>query len=61
MGCRCNERRQAITRSVEATARGDVEAVAKEAVFVVRSSVQDAGAIFRQSVSAAKARLTRRR
>lgn len=59
MGCRCNERRQAITRSVQASAKGDVEAVAKEAVFVVKSTVQDAGSAFRHSVAAARSRLNR--
>jgi hypothetical protein len=61
MGCRCNERRQAIVRSLNATAQGDVETVAKEATFVVKSTVQDVGNVFRQSVAAAKARLMRGR
>jgi len=61
MGCRCNERRQAIVRSIQATAKGDVEAATKEATFVVKSTVQDAGNVFRQSVAAAKARLSRGR
>lgn len=60
MGCRCNERREAITRSIEASAKGDVETVAKEAAFVVRSTVEDAANAFRQSVNAAKARLKAR-
>lgn len=60
MGCRCNERRQAISRSLEATAKGDVETVAKETVFVVKSTAQDAASIFRQTVAAAKSRLMRR-
>ena len=60
MTCRCNERREAIVRSIDATGRGDVETVAKEAAFVVRSTVEDAASAFRQSVNAAKARLMRR-
>jgi hypothetical protein len=60
MGCRCKERRQALTRAAEASAKGDVETVAKEATFVVKSTVQDASNAFRQSVAAARSRLMRR-
>lgn len=40
--CRCNERKQAITRGVTAASRGDVKAAASSAAFVARTFVQDA-------------------
>lgn len=60
MGCRCNERRQAIVRTVKAATQADVQTIATETAFVLKSTVQDAGNALRQSVVAAKARLSRR-
>lgn len=42
MGCRCNERKQAIVRGVSAAVRGDVKGAAQSAAFVSRTLVQDA-------------------
>ncbi len=42
MGCRCNERKQAIVRGVSAAARGDVQGAASSAAYVVRTLVEDA-------------------
>jgi hypothetical protein len=58
MGCRCNERREAIVRTVEAAATG--EAIPAELPFVVKSAAQHTANAFRQSVAAAKSRLSRR-
>lgn len=60
MGCRCNERRQAITRTVQAAQAGDAKIAVEQTKFVVQSTVQDAASVLRQSVTAAKARLMRR-
>ncbi|CUT12522.1 hypothetical protein BF49_3602 [Bradyrhizobium sp.] len=60
MGCRCNERRIAITQSVRAVARGDAEQVVEQARFVVVSTVEDASNLFRAKVAAAASRLARR-
>jgi hypothetical protein len=42
MGCRCNERKQAIARGVSAAVRGDVKSAAEAASFVARTLTQDA-------------------
>ncbi|MGX9947274.1 hypothetical protein [Bradyrhizobium sp. BTAi1] len=42
MGCRCNERKQAIVRGVSAAVRGDVKTLAESAGFVARTLSQDA-------------------
>jgi hypothetical protein len=42
MGCRCNERKQAIVRGVSAAVRGDMKGAAQSAAFVSRTLVQDA-------------------
>jgi hypothetical protein len=60
MGCRCNERRGAIVRTVHAVKAGDTKTAVEQTTFVVQSTVQDAASVLRQSVSAAKARLMRR-
>jgi hypothetical protein len=64
MGCRCNERRAAIARAVQAAKTGDGEItdlVKKELAFVATTTAQDAASTFRASVAAAKARLSFRR
>lgn len=52
MGCRCAERRQAISRAVNAAARGDRGALAREIAFVGHSAIEDArsGALRRAAV-----------
>jgi hypothetical protein len=60
MGCRCNERRGAIVRTVQAVKARDTKTAVEETTFVVQSTVQDAASVLRQSVTAAKARLMRR-
>lgn len=42
MGCRCNERKDAIVRGVSAAVRGDVKGAATAAAFVSRTLAQDA-------------------
>jgi hypothetical protein len=42
MGCRCNERKQAIVRGVSAAVRGDVKTAAEAAAFTARTLTQDA-------------------
>jgi hypothetical protein len=41
MGCRCNERKQAIVRGAAAAVRGDAKSAAEAANFVVRTLSQD--------------------
>ena len=41
MGCRCQERREAIGRGVIALVRGDIAAVRSAAAFVGRSAAED--------------------
>ena len=63
MGCRCNERREAIKRVfVQGPDLGKTQAgVLKELAFVATSTVQDARSGLRAATAAAKARLSRRR
>jgi hypothetical protein len=42
MGCRCNERKQAITRGMSAAVRGDVRQAAGAVGFVARTLTDDA-------------------
>jgi hypothetical protein len=42
MGCRCNERKAAMSRGVSALARGDAKAAATSAAYVGRTLAQDA-------------------
>lgn len=58
--CRCRERGQAIVHAIKATANGDGRAAAQDAKFVVTTAAQDAAAVFRKSITAAKSRLLRR-
>jgi hypothetical protein len=60
MGCRCNERRDAIIRTVDAIRAADPETIAEQTAFIVKSSGEDIANTFRQSVAAAKSRLMRR-
>jgi hypothetical protein len=60
MGCRCNERREALTIARDAIAKGDTKTAAEQTVFVVRSTVEDTASAFRQSVALAKSRLMRK-
>jgi hypothetical protein len=41
MGCRCQERRVAITRAAGAVLRGDVNTAARNVAFVGRSAAED--------------------
>lgn len=64
--CRCNERKQAITRGAAAAMRGDVKAAASSAAFVARTLTQDArsGALrtaAANTLSQMRATITRRR
>jgi hypothetical protein len=58
MGCRCNERKQAISRAASAVTRGDLKTVAQSAGFVTRTLAQDvrSGAL-RQAATQNLARL----
>lgn len=63
MGCRCNERKQAIVRGMSAAVRGDAKSVAGAAGFVARTLVEDArsGALrTAASTQLAKLRLPKR-
>lgn len=61
MGCRCNERGIAIIKTARAIGKGDLKTATEQTGFVVRTAVQDAGSVLRQSAAAAKQRLMRRR
>lgn len=61
MGCRCNERRDAILRGVKGIASGDTVAAKREAAFIVQSSAQDAASALRRAASIAKQRLGSRK
>jgi hypothetical protein len=52
MGCRCNERAEALRRVVHAGARVEVRAVAREAAFVGRTLREDlrSGALARSAM-----------
>ncbi|WP_315701305.1 MULTISPECIES: hypothetical protein [unclassified Bradyrhizobium] len=54
MGCRCNERKQAINSGVSAVARGDVKGAASSAAFVSRTLVEDARSGALRAAAAAK-------
>lgn len=60
MGCRCNERRDAIVRTAQAIKAGDTKTATDQTAFVVKSAVEDAASALRQSVAAARSRLMRR-
>jgi hypothetical protein len=60
MGCGCQERRVAIGKAAVAVVRGDAKAVADQARFVVRSSVEDVTSLLRQKTMVARQRLMRR-
>jgi hypothetical protein len=61
MGCRCNERRQAIVRIVKASTGGTPTDVGAELQTIVQTFREDATTKFRQSVTQAKASLQRLR
>lgn len=63
MGCRCNERRQAIMSLVRPQTQGASEeaTVRNVAEFVGRTMVEDAQSAFTSKVTAAKAALMLRR
>lgn len=42
MGCRCNERGQAMRDALAGIAKGDTAAVGKAAAFIARSAAEDA-------------------
>ncbi len=42
MGCRCNERKQAIMRGVSAAVRGDAKGAVQSAAYVSRTLIEDA-------------------
>jgi len=54
MGCRCNERKQAIVRGVSAAVRGDAKGAVQSAAFVSRTLVQDARSGALRAAAAAK-------
>jgi hypothetical protein len=54
MGCRCKERKQAISSGVSAVVRGDVKGAAKSAAYVSRTLVQDARSGALRTAAAAK-------
>ncbi|WP_316172117.1 MULTISPECIES: hypothetical protein [unclassified Bradyrhizobium] len=56
----CQKRQQALVRTVQAAKVGDAETVVKELAFVATSVVQDAKAVFRDQVTAARNRLAAR-
>jgi len=60
MGCRCNERRVAITRTVQAIRAGDTKTATDQTAFVVKTAAEDVVNTFRQSVAAARSRLMRK-
>lgn len=60
MGCRCQERAASLNRTAQALAKGDGQAVATEAKFILASTAQDIASTFRDKTSAARARLTLR-
>lgn len=64
MGCRCNERKDAILRGVSAVARGDAKGAVSSAAYVSRTLVEDARSGALRAAAAAKlanikARVTR--
>jgi hypothetical protein len=64
MGCRCNERREALAMTGKAIVAGDGHAIAEHAKFIANSAVQDlkaAGGVLKQQAQAARARLMQRR
>lgn len=52
MGCRCNERREALDRAGTALARGDIRALTREAGFVAHTTAEDlrTGALQREAL-----------
>jgi hypothetical protein len=61
MGCRCNERADAIRDGIKAVAQGDAQGVADAAKFVVVTAAQDVTTTIRDRTVAARARLMQRR
>jgi hypothetical protein len=60
MPCRCQERAASLKRTAQAIAKGDGQAVATEAKFIVTTAVQDVASTFRTQTAAARAKLTLR-
>lgn len=61
MGCRCNERREAIVKAAVALAHGDATKVPAAARFVRDTAMEDAAEAARKMRAAAAARLGIRR
>ncbi len=61
MGCRCNERRDAIMKAAVALAHGDSSKVSVAARFVRDTAIEDASEAARKMRAAAAARLGIRR
>lgn len=61
MGCRCNERRQAIVRIIKSQTGGAPTNVGAEVKSIVQTFREDAGTKFRQGIAQARASLQRRR
>lgn len=59
MGCRCNERREAIGRILKPA--GKPTDIPKELAFVATSAVEDAASVYRKAVWTARRSLTLRR
>lgn len=54
MGCRCNERQQAIVRGASAIVRGDLRTAASSAGYVARTLAQDSRSGALRSAAAAQ-------
>jgi hypothetical protein len=61
MGCRCNERAEAIRTGANALAKGEIQPVIASAKFVAVTAAQDISNSLRERTAAAKARLISRR
>lgn len=59
MGCRCNERREAIVRGIKAVVADDMEALAEQA-RVFSKSVRDDARDLRSKIATGRASLARR-
>lgn len=59
MGCRCNERRDAIRAGVKAAASGDLKKLAEQAQ-VFTKTVRDDASDFRGKIASARQTLARR-
>ena len=61
MGCRCNERREALKKALDAAAHGDTTEIKTELKFVAASSFEDAGIAARGVVQTLKTKAAQAR